>query len=295
MQNTLEDLARQLDASDEFRVLRRLKVGAHFSTQPDSGTFRAAFLDLETTGLNPDVDEIIEIGIVPFTYGSEGQIHTIEKPYSKLREPSQPIPEETTKVNNITNEMVKGKTIDPSEVFDFVRNVGLIIAHNAGFDRPFLEKFSPEFRTKPWACSMEQIPWKEEGFDGTGLSYISYEYGFFFDAHRAVEDCLAGIEVLSRKLPSSGLRAMARLLESARQHKFRIWAVGAPYDLKDTLKSRGYRWSNGDDGRYKSWYLDVEPEHYEDEITFLSAHIFNAKIDLPVSQITAKDRFSGRV
>ena len=138
---------------------------------------------------------------------------------------------EVTKINNITNEMVRGRIIDPSEVFLFAQHAGLIIAHNAAFDRVFLEKFAPGFSDKPWACSMSQIAWKQEGFDGFRLSHLAAGLGFFYDAHRAVEDCCAGIEVLSRVLPISGELAMSQLLSTARKPNKRIWAVNAPFDL----------------------------------------------------------------
>jgi len=295
MPHELDTIADRLDTHEGYRVLRRLNLGAHFRPQEGGKTFRAVFLDLETTGLNPDQDEIIEIGMVPFTYGSEGQIHSVETPFSKLREPSKPISEDVTKITNITNDMVHGKPIDPDEVFGFAEQAGLIIAHNAAFDRVFMERFAPEFADKPWACSMSQIPWKEEGFDGTRLSHIAAGFGFFYDAHRAVEDCNAGIEVLSRALPASNQPAMSKLLTAARQDTQRIWAVGAPYDFKDILKARGYRWNDGNDGRPKSWYLDVMPDIYTEEREFLKTEIYQNDINLPVTIITAKDRFSGRI
>ena len=78
--SNLEDYAKQLDASEDYRVLRRLNLGQHFEPQAGGKTFRAIYLDLETTGLNPEQDEIIEIGMVPFTYGEQGQIISVEAP-----------------------------------------------------------------------------------------------------------------------------------------------------------------------------------------------------------------------
>lgn len=295
MRNELEDIAKKLEASDDFRVLRRMAVGAHFAPYQGGERHKAIYLDLETTGLDPDIDEIIEIGMVPFTYGVQGKIYSVEEPFSMLREPSFPISPEVTKINNITNDMVRGKNIDPNEVFQFAQQAGLIIAHNARFDRVFLEKFVPEFSDMPWACSMSQVTWKEEGFDGNRLSHIAAGFGFFYDAHRAVEDCLAGIEILSRALPVSGELAMAQLLSKARKVTQRIWAVGAPFELKDILKARGYRWNGGSDGRHKAWYFDVALEDYDEERRFLESEIYHRKIKLPVTKITAKDRFSTRV
>jgi len=295
MNNDLEEIAKRLECSNDYLVQRRMVFGSEFSAYEGGDRYRAVYLDLETTGLSPEIDEIIEIGMVPFTYGKDGTIFSAEEPFSMLREPSFPISLEVSKINNITNEMVKSKKIDPNQVFQFVENADLIIAHNASFDRKFLEKFCPEFMTKPWACSMTQVNWKEEGFDGNRLSYIASKLGFFYNAHRAVEDCQAGIEVLTRVLPRSKERAMSQLLSNARKVTNRIWAVQAPYDSKDVLKARGYRWNDGNDERPKAWYVDVDTKDTSTEKRFLESEIYRRQINLPVTKITAKDRFSERV
>jgi DNA polymerase-3 subunit epsilon len=89
---------------------------------------------------------------------------------------------------------------------------------------------------------MTQVPWVEEGHEGK-LAYLASGAGFFYDKHRAIHDCLAGIELLSRPLPKSGVLALTRLLEQARRPSWRIWAEGAAFELKDALKARGYRWN----------------------------------------------------
>jgi DNA polymerase III subunit epsilon len=54
----------------------------------------------------------------------------------------------------------------------------------------------------------------------------------------------------------------------------RIWAEQSPFDLKDALRRRGYRWSDGSDGRPRSWYVDVGETALQDEITFLRSEIY---------------------
>jgi DNA polymerase-3 subunit epsilon len=53
----------------------------------------------------------------------------------------------------------------------------------------------------------------------------------------------------------------------------RVWAEQSPFDLKDSLKRRGYRWSDGSDGRPRSWYIDVDESKLDDEIAFLRTEI----------------------
>lgn len=92
---------------------------------------------------------------------------------------------------------------------------------------------------------MTEIDWRKYGFGGTKLGYLLADAGFFHKAHRTVDDCLAVIELLARPLPGTSTTGFAMLLDRARRDTFRILAKNSPYNLKDVLKRRGYRWSNG--------------------------------------------------
>jgi hypothetical protein len=111
----------------------------------------------------------------------------------------------------------------------------------------------------------------------------------------ATHDCMAAIELLSRPLPKSGRLALQVLLEQARRSSWRIWAENSPYDLKDELKARGYRWNGEGNGAPKAWYIDVADSEREAELVFLKAEIYRADVDLLVRRIDAHDRFSDRV
>ena len=143
------------------------------------------------------------------------------------------------------------------------------------------------------ACA--QIDWAAEGFEGTKLAYLAVGCGFFYDRHRAANDCLAAVEVLSRALPKSGVNALAHLLARARLPTWRIWAEGSPFEFKDQLKSRGYRWNGEENGRPRAWFIDVADEQREAELAFLKKEIYQRDVDLKPSRITAYERFSERV
>ena len=36
-----------------------------------------------------------------------------------------------------------------------------------------------------------------------------------------------------------------------------VLAENSPFDMKDHLKARGYRWSDGSDDRPKAWWMEV--------------------------------------
>jgi len=252
---TLAAMAEALAKSADYRVLRRLVPRETFAPSVGQSTKTGILLDVETTGLAQQKDEVIEIGMVKFDYLPDCRIAGIKDVFSSFNEPSEPIPLEVTALTGITNEMVAGQRIDETAVSSFVQDAVIIIAHNASFDRKFVERYWPIFRKKAWGCSATEVEWRKHGFEGSRLGYLLNGAGFFHQAHRAVDDCHALLEILALNLPTTGTPALAALLERARKKTMRVWAEQSPFDLKDSLRRRGYRWS---DGRPRSWYVDVD-------------------------------------
>lgn len=293
--SNLEELARTLEGSADYRVLRRQRPRLLVEGFDARETRIGLMVDVETTGLDPDRDEIIELAMVPFRYALDGTVVEVMEPFSRLREPTNPISPEITTLTGITDAMVSGTSIDPLEVAEFVAPAAVIIAHNAAFDRKFLEQLCPVFSTKPWACSMSEIDWSAEGFEGTKLAYLAMALGFFYERHRAVNDCLAAIEILARELPRARSPSLAILLARSRLPTWRIWAEKSPFEMKGLLKARGYRWNGDEKGKLKSWYVDVSDADKEAEIAYLTREIYQHEVELRAVRLTAYERFSSRV
>ena len=143
----------------------------------------------------------------------------------------------------------------------------MVIAHNAKFDRAFCERLDEGFRHKAWACSVAEVPWREIGFEGAKLGYLVNGCGWFHNGHRAVDDCHALLEVLAHE-PGGG-SAFVHLLRSSARTRVRVWAEWAPFDMKDVLKGRGYRWFGGGDGQPKAWWTEVDEDDLAAELRFL--------------------------
>jgi DNA polymerase-3 subunit epsilon len=293
--SNLEELAAALEANSDYRVLRRLRPRGMAEGFDGVETRTGLMVDVETTGLDPDRDEIIELAMVPFRYALDGTVVEVLEPFNCLREPTKSISPEITVLTGVTDAMVSGKSIDPSEVSAFAAPAAVVIAHNAAFDRRFLERFSPVFSTKPWACSMSEIDWAGEGLEGTKLSYLAMALGFFYDRHRAANDCLAAIEILARELPRARMPALVKLLEHARLPTWRIWAENSPFEFKDLLKARGYRWNGEQNGKPRSWYVDIADAEKDAEISYLLREIYRYEADIGTFRITAYDRYSARM
>ena len=291
---SLAAMADTLSLSPDYRVLRRLVPRLPYLPSIGQETRTAVLLDTETTGLDAQSDEIIEIGMVKFDYLPDGRIAGVRDTFSAFNEPTVSISDEVTALTGITDEMVAGHRIDGAAVNAFVDDAAIVIAHNSGFDRKFAERYWPVFEQKPWGCSATEIEWRKHGFAGAQLGYLLTGAGFFHHAHRAVDDCHALLEVLAFELQATGAPALAVLLETARKPTVRVWAEQSPFELKDLLKKRGYRWNDGSDGRPKSWFVDVCETVLDDEFAFLKSEIYLRDVEPRRQALTAFTRFSAR-
>jgi DNA polymerase-3 subunit epsilon len=290
------DAATALEASGDYRVLRRLDKRSQFCVSDGTPTKTGIILDIETTGLSHASDEIIELGMVKFTFSPDGRVFDVVGELSALREPAVPIPAAVTELTGITAEMVAGKCIDPAEVAQFIDDAVVVIAHGAAFDRPFCERLLPCFVDKHWACSNKQIDWSARGHRGSKLTYLLNDFGLFYEGHRALDDCYALLEVLATATPHAAGTPLGALLETARKATVRIWAEAAPFESKDVLKARGYRWSDGSHGSIKAWWKDVEETAAEAEMAFLRSDVYrNPELVLPYKRFTSLHRFSIRI
>jgi DNA polymerase-3 subunit epsilon len=290
----LATMAEALGKSADYRILRRLVPRKISVPSIDQITKTGVLLDVETTGLDQQKDEVIELGMVKFDYLADGRIAGLRDVFSAFNEPSEPVPPEVTALTGITNDMVAGQHIDEDAVSSFVDDAVIVIAHNASFDRKFAERYWPIFQRKSWGCSATEVEWRKHGFEGSRLGYLLNGAGLFHQAHRAVDDCHALLEILSLELSTTGTSVLAALLEQARKKTIRVWAEQSPFDLKDTLKRRGYRWSGGSEGRPRSWYIDVDENKLDNEIAFLKAEIYLRDVEPRLQTLTAFDRFSVR-
>ena len=164
---------------------------------------RGLYVDCETTGFDWARDEVIEVGLLPFTCTADGRIARVlhGEAQTHLRDPGRPISEAMTALTGLTDDDVRGRHIDVEAASALIAPSELLIAHNARFDRPFFERVLPVTRDKPWACSRLEIPWRASGTNSDALHCLLCHYGAFArDRHRALADC----EASHGRKPASG-------------------------------------------------------------------------------------------
>ena len=286
-----EKAALMLDADPDYRVLRRLKERNSFAPVPNRPMQRGVIVDTETTGLDPAAGTIIEIGLIVFDYDpATGQpIHIVDT-YGALEDPGHALNADTTAITGITDAMVAGQRIDDARVIELVRNATIVIAHNAAFDRPFLEIRLPVFQSLPWSCSLVDIDWAAEKVGVRTLEYLAFQMGFFFSAHRAQSDCRALLEILAQPLPQSGAIGFKSLLERRDTRSYIVYAFNAPFASKDILKVRLYRWNAAE----KVWCRTVVGQTaFQEECAWLKHVVYGGRTQkLVFEEHTAATRFS---
>jgi len=289
--------AAELEATGEYRVLRRLPLVRQYHPPDGVPTLTALAVDVETTGFEAQRDAIIQFGGIPFEYHPQsGRIYAVGEPAVYYEDPGRPIPPEITALTGITDGDVRGQRLDEGAIASLLGKAALVIAHNASFDRPFLERRLPLFRDQSWACSLEDVPWKERaGYSSRSLEFLLYQHcKVFYDAHAADSDCRALIHALAAPLPDGEL-PLRLLLAAAGKRLAHIWAVEAPYAAKDLLKGRRYRWNNGEDGRPRAWHKEVGEGELPAEEEWLASRIYGGKKGVwKVEWLDARNRFRER-
>jgi DNA polymerase III epsilon subunit-like protein len=114
-------------------------------------------IDIETTGTDPVTDAIIEIASVDLH-----QDGTIANQRSTLVRSSIPVPPESSAVHHLIDEDLAFAP-QLEEVLDQFRGADAYVAHNADFERSFLERLLGD---APWACtykSCSRTPTRRSG------------------------------------------------------------------------------------------------------------------------------------
>ena len=245
------------------------------------------FLDLETTGTNRKNDKIIEIALKIINIDkTNGNILSIEGEYESFQDPNEEIDERITGITGITNEMVNGKEINWETVNSHIINADLVLAHNASFDRAFMDRYMPLSRDKIWVCSISDIDWLGRGFVKQSLELLSIWHGFYYDSHRAMRDVDAVIHLLSH--PSyKEEKPIVELIENSRKSYYKVIASKSPYNTKDILKARNYFWN----GENKYWWKRVTHSQIEEERFWLTKNVYNGYFQGMIEEITPQDKY----
>jgi DNA polymerase-3 subunit epsilon len=288
-----EAMARLLEAHPDYRLQRRLLPRLQWPVQASASVTRVVVLDTETTGLDSSKDAIIELALLCVDIDNATGLPVGEvQVYDGLEDPGRPIPKEVVALTGLTDDDVRGQKIDEARVLELLKDADLVIAHNAGFDRPFAEQRMRRFAELPWGCSFADIDWKAQGRSSAKLESLAHAQGWFYDAHRAEMDCHALLAVLATQLPKLSHTGLAHLLTAAKAPSFRVQATMAPFEAKDKLRTRGYRWN----AEQRVWHTRIgDADSLQAEFAWLKENVYSGRsVKVQVEQLDALTKYSDR-
>lgn len=167
-------------------------------------------IDIETTGLDPEADKIVEIACRSVDYNN-GHTYCFED-LEHLVNPGIPIPPENSAIHHLVDEDVAGALpIEEVAVVYCPDSVDYFVAHNAKFEQSFL---SPALGfVQPWLCTYRIAArlWPDSpSHSNQVLRYwlklpVSRDIGM---PHRALPDCIVTAEILKLALTLAPIEDM---------------------------------------------------------------------------------------
>ncbi|WP_405001311.1 exonuclease domain-containing protein [Geochorda subterranea] len=130
---------------------------------------------------------------------SSARILAVVDEYVGQRQPSRPIPAAATRVHGMSEEHVRGQTLDHQRVRALLQRAEFLVSHHAAFDRRFVLQLYPDLASRRWLCSLEGIDWRGHGFKSRSLQALLEAHAIRSDVrHRAQADCRALLALLER-------------------------------------------------------------------------------------------------
>ena len=179
------------------RTLRPLPLVTGFVPKafPEDGRV-IAIVDCEATSLNPATAKIIELAVMGVIVDGEGRVVGHSPISSWLEDPGEVLSEEVKLVTRLDDEMLAGNSIDERAALSILNRAEIIVAHNASYDAPIMERRLPTLAGRAWACSVRELDWLRLGYDGAKLSHLVMQAGWYCDGHRAAVDVVALFHLL---------------------------------------------------------------------------------------------------
>ena len=199
-------------------------------------------VDTETTGLDFDLDNCIEVGAILFNVPNRSilaQQSFLMPSLNNKAEKINKIPSKITKLNQPLQEAI-------NYLQALINSSDVLVAHNASFDRRWFGKNPLPAVSKPWLCSMEEIKWPSDRNLRPRPSVrdlaLAYEVPVW-SAHRALSDCIYIAEVFRRCVHLEDL--LTKGLEPRRLMKAQV-----SYSQRHLAREAGFRWNDPIEGAW---------------------------------------------
>ncbi|MCC5977663.1 MAG: hypothetical protein JJU21_06360 [Salinarimonas sp.] len=207
----------------DFALLDRARSAG--IAQTDLENLAYVVFDTETTGLDPQRDEIVQLAAVRVVNGRivDGEM------FETLIDPQRPIPPGATAVHGITPQMVIGapQIAEAGARFHRFAAGAVLVAHNAPFDMAFLRRHEPDICQRFDNPVLDTVLASAVLFgqgESHSLDALAARFGIVIPEaarHTALGDAEATAQVLVRMLPmlrARGFRTFGDLVGEMRRY-----------------------------------------------------------------------------
>ena len=223
---------------------------------------KVLILDTETTGLDENKDEVIEIGCILFHVPYRSVLSQVSFLFPVKTNEAEYINGISAEVTNIDQPWQDGlnfflKLVDYSD---------LIVAHNVDFDRKWFGKGILPKLEKNWICSLEDINWSFQKSLKSRPSVTDLALSFsipVWNLHRALSDCFYISEVFKK------CDNLEELLLKATEPRF-LYKAMVSYEERNLAKNAGFRWNNPVEGSWSKKLTAEEADNLEFKVKILN-------------------------
>ena len=219
-------------------------------------------LDTETTGLDENNDNVIEIGCILFNVPHK----------SVLSQLSFLLPAE-----NNDAEFINGIPVDVTNIMQpwkegiqyflkLIESCDFIIAHNASFDKKWFGMGNLPFIDKKWICSLDDINWSFKKNIKSRPSVADLALGFnipVWNLHRALSDCYYISEVFKK------IDNLEDILIKATEPKYLYKAI-VSYEDRSLAKNAGFKWNSPIHGAWTKKLSETEATELDFKVEILN-------------------------
>jgi DNA polymerase III subunit epsilon len=193
-------------------------------------------VDSETTGFDAKADRVVEVAAVRFHVEYGAVIET----YSALIEGTE---NKAAHINHISPELLEHGCAEEhvwSSLTGMILASNCVLAHNAQFDKGFIEPRLTLEEERPWLCSIRDFEWPTRS-DSKKLTELALAHGVaILSAHRALTDVDILVRLLQRvKEQGHDLGAMFKHAMTPKP----LLAALVSYDDREKAKAANFNWN----------------------------------------------------
>ena len=252
---------------------------------------RCLIVDAQAGGLDADHAPLLELAAVPVTLGRhDGQLYRVGRPCVMVNDPGRPVPHAVASRTGLTDRLVRGYKFARAPFSAMIAHADAIIAFNAAFDRPLLERYIPACAGIPWLCAYAEINWMSYGVGGANsLESLCFRHAnLYLPNRRSLVHVDAVLDLITTP-DASGRCPVVSLFDAARKVQVIVVVPHPPYAMNEALRQRRYRFYH-DGTRGRGWYGYVAPSELHHELTWLARSIYGGKLPSGVRAIPVTSR-----